>query len=227
MILTAREGAQSSLTPIDPKPNIHSAEQPKDLASASPSQKKWTPTPQAFEKLLAALAVAPEEAGKIYEQVRLKLLRYFERNGVTNADHYADVTLDRVMRRIDEGEIIDNIMAFIFKVASFVRMEAWKEEKQLHKAEEEIKRTTTVIVDPPVVDQNPRQFCLDRCLSNLPVETRKLMLDYYNEEGSAKIRLRKQMAKRLGIEINALRIRAHRIRHNLETCVKNCVSQQV
>jgi DNA-directed RNA polymerase specialized sigma24 family protein len=225
-MLTAREGAHSSLTPIDPQPNIHSAKKPKDLASASPSPKKWTPTPQAFEKLLAALDSDPEEAARIYEHVRLKLLRYFERNGVANADHFADVTLDRVMRRIDEGEVIENAMAFIFKVASFVRMEAWKEEKQLRRAEDEIKKTTE-LVEHPDTGEHPRQFCLDRCLNNLPVETRMLMLDYYSEEGSAKIRLRKQLAKRLGIEMNALRIRAHRIRVNLESCVKNCISQQV
>ena len=215
------------MTPIDPQPNIRAAKKPKDLASASPSLEKWIPTPQAFEKLLAAFAADPEEAARIYEHVRLKLLRYFERNGVANADHYADVTLDRVMRRIDEGEIIDNIMAFIFKVASFVRMEAWREEKQLRKAEDEIRKTTTEIAERLDVDENPRQFCLDRCLANLPVETRMLMLDYYSEDGSAKIRLRKQLAKRLGVEMNALRIRAHRIRVNLESCVKNCISQQV
>ena len=223
MILTAKEGAQSSLTPIDPQPNIH-AEEPTELASAAPSQKKWTQTPQSFEKFLAAFDADLTGAGKIYEHVRLKLLRYFERNGIADADHYADVTLDRVMRRIDEGEIIENIMAFIFKVASFVRMEAWKQEKQLRKAEDEIKKTTEV-TQHPGVRENLREFCLDRCLNNLPVETRKLMLDYYSEEGSAKIRLRKQIATGLRIEMNALRIRAHRIRLNLESCVKNCISQ--
>jgi len=225
LILTAKEGAQSSLTPIDPQPNIH-AEELKELASASPSQKKWTPTPQSFEKLLAAFDADLEQAGKIYEQVRVKLLRHFEWNGVADADRYADVTLDRVMRRIDEGETIASIMPYIFTAAAFVKMEAWKEEKQLRKAEDEIKKTSDV-THHPVVSENPRQFCLDRCLNNLPVETRKLILDYYSEEGSAKIRLRKEMAKRLGIEMNALRIRAHRIRMGLESCVKNCIAQQI
>ena len=224
-MLTAKEGAQSSLTPIDPQPNIH-ADEPKELASAAPSQKKWTPTPQSFEKLLAAFDADPAKAGKIYEQVRVKLLRYFEWNGVADADRYADVTLDRVMRRLDEGEIVANIMPYIFTVASFVKREAWKEEERLRKAEAEIKKTAEV-TQHPVVSENPRQFCFDRCLNTLPVETRKLMLDYYSEEGSAKIRLRKEMAKRLGIEMNALRIRAHRIRTGLESCVKNCIAQQI
>ena len=132
------------------------------------------------------------------------------------------------MRRLDEGEVIANIMGFIYTVANYIRMEDWTEQKKVRDAEDEIKKQTelTELKQLRIVDENPRQFCLDRCLGDLPVETRKLIHDYYSEEGSAKIRLRKQMAKGLGIEMNALRIRAHRIRLNLETCVKDCVSQQ-
>jgi len=214
------------LTPIDPQPNRRAAEKPKELASTGPSQNKWTPTQQSFEKLLAVFNPESDEAGKIYVNVRLKLLRLFERNGVTDAERYVDVTLDRVMRRLDEGEIIANIMAFIYTVASYVRMEAWNEEKQQRIAESEIMKMTTHVQPQPVVE-SPRQLCLDQCREKLPVETQKLIHDYYSEEGSAKIRLRKQLAKGLGIEMNALRIRVHRIRLDLETCVKTCVSQSV
>ena len=176
--------------------------------------------------MLAVFNPESDEAGKIYVNVRLKLLRLFERNGVTDAERYVDVTLDRVMRRLDEGEIIANIMAFIYTVASYVRMEAWNEEKQQRIAESEIMKMTTHVQPQPVVE-SPRQLCLDQCREKLPVETQKLIHDYYSEEGSAKIRLRKQLAKGLGIEMNALRIRVHRIRLDLETCVKTCVSQSV
>ena len=215
-----------SLTPIDPQPNRRAAEKPKELASTSPSQNKWTPTEQSFEKLLAAFNSDCDKAGEIYVNVRLKLLRYFERNGVTDAERYVDVTLDRVMRRLDDGEIIANIMAFIYTVGSYVRMEAWNEEKQLRDAENEMMKTAKREQREDDGD-SPRQLCLDRCLEKLPVETQSLIHDYYSEEGSAKIRLRRQMAKGMGIEMNALRIRAHRIRLSLETCVKNCVSQNV
>lgn len=213
-----------SLTPIDPQPNHRSAEKPKELASTSPSPDKWTPTQQSYEKLLAAFDSDRDEAGKVYVNVRLKLLRYFERNGVTDAERYVDVTLDRVMRRLDEGEVIAKIMAFIYTVASYVRMEAWNEEKQLRELENDMMENIEK-VQPEPVDESPQQLCLDRCLAELPVETQKLLHDYYSEEGSAKIRLRRRIAKGLGIEMNALRIRVHRIRLSLETCVKRCVSQ--
>ena len=214
------------MTPIDPQPNRRAAEKPKELASTSPSQNKWTPTQQSFEKLLAVFDSDSDKAGEIYVNVRLKLLRYFERNGVTEAERYVDVTLDRVMRRLDEGEIIANIMAFIYTVASYVRMEAWNEEKQRRIAESEMMKTAKD-VQPQPVPESPRQLCFDRCSAKLPVETQKLLHDYYSEEGSAKIRLRRQLAKSLGIGMNALRIRVHRIRAGLETCVKTCVSQSV
>jgi DNA-directed RNA polymerase specialized sigma24 family protein len=213
------------LTPIDPQSNFRAAEKPEEVASTSPSPGKWTPTPESFEKLLAAFSADGDEAGRVYEQVRLKLLRYFERNGVFQTDRYTDITLDRVMRRIDEGEVITNIMAFIYTVASFVRMEAWNEQKRARDAEDEMKKLIDQEQKKKTVE-NPRQLCLDRCMAKLPLETRWIR-DYYSEEGSAKIRIRRQIAKRLGIEMNALRIRAHRIRNGLETCVNNCVSQQV
>lgn len=212
------------MTPIDPQSNIR-AEKPEELAGTSPSQNKWTPTQQSFEKLLATFSSDRDEAGRIYLQVRLKLLRLFERYGVADADRCVDVTLDRVMRRLDEGEGIANIMGFIFTVAAYIRKEDWAEQKRLRDAETEIKKQNE-LKQRMGVTENPRQFCLEQCLHQLPVETRKLIHDYYSEEGSAKIRLRRQMAKALGIEMNALRIRAHRIRLSLETCVKECLSQQ-
>jgi DNA-directed RNA polymerase specialized sigma24 family protein len=214
------------LTPIDePQSNPRAAEESEELTNTPPAQSKWLPTPQSFEKLLAAFAADRDEAGKLYENVRVKLLRYFERNGVSDTERYVDITLDRVMRRLDAGELVANIMAFIHAVASYVRMEAWTEQKQLRDAEVEIKQHTEQKQRDAVVSESPRQLCLDKCLNDLPLETRILILDYYSAERSAKIRLRRQMAERLGIEMNALRIRAHRIRLNLETCVQKCVSQ--
>lgn len=214
------------MTPIDdPQPDTSAAEESRELTNPAPSQSKWAPTPQSFEKLLAAFDSDREEAGEIYENVRMKLLRYFERYGVSDTDRYVDITLDRVMRRLDEGEVVANIMAFIYAVASYVRMEAWNEQKQLRDAEVEIKKDFDQRQQEDVVAESPRQLCLDRCLNDLPVETRILIIDYYSAERSAKIKLRRQMAESMGIEMNALRIRAHRIRLGLETCVQKCVSQ--
>ena len=53
---------------------------------------------------------------------------------------------------------------------------------------------------------------------------RKLILSYY-EGAATKIENRKQMAESLGISVNGLRIRVHRIREKLEKCITACLGR--
>jgi DNA-directed RNA polymerase specialized sigma24 family protein len=68
-----------------------------------------------------------------------------------------------------------------------------------------------------------RLECLESCAGELPPEARLLILSYYEGGAGERITGRKQLAARLGIPINNLRIRAHRIRERLEKCVSSCV----
>jgi len=70
-----------------------------------------------------------------------------------------------------------------------------------------------------------RYRCLDLCASRLTPENRELVFQYYQEEKRAKIEHRKHLADRLGIAVNALRIRAHRIRKSLQDCVRECLEE--
>jgi DNA-directed RNA polymerase specialized sigma24 family protein len=83
---------------------------------------------------------------------------------------------------------------------------------------------------PPVPDPPPqveREYaCLEECMDKLPSNSRGLVLQYYQEEKHAKIDRRKQLAEQLGIPLNALRIRACRIRMNLHECVLQCLQQK-
>jgi hypothetical protein len=49
-------------------------------------------------------------------------------------------------------------------------------------------------------------------------------MQYYQWEKSAKVGHRQALADQLGIALNALRIRAHRIRVTLRQCVQNCLT---
>jgi len=49
---------------------------------------------------------------------------------------------------------------------------------------------------------------------------------YYEQEKRAKIDRRRQLAEKLGITLNALRIKAFRIRAALHECVQYCMQQQ-
>ena len=67
--------------------------------------------------------------------------------------------------------------------------------------------------------------CLESCLDHLPAENRDLVVQYYQKEKQAKIEHRKRLATEFGIAVNALRIRAHRIRLTLQHCVEDCLQQ--
>ena len=64
--------------------------------------------------------------------------------------------------------------------------------------------------------------CLEHCLDQLPETDRELILVYYQGVQRAKIEGRTRLAKRLGLSMNALSIRACRIRDKLEACIQKC-----
>jgi DNA-directed RNA polymerase specialized sigma24 family protein len=181
-------------------------------------------TQEAFDKLLACFHPDRDEAAKQLEIAYLKLVRFFEWHKCDAAETCADETIDRAARRIDEGERIDNLMGYLYGIANFVFME-WKKERD--RAPLPLDSTDPPSVEPPAEDdkREARLRCLDICLEELGAEDRVVILGYYQEEKRAKINFRKQMADRLGVGLNALRIRACRIRTKLETCVIECLGQ--
>ena len=191
-------------------------------SESTTKNKKWSLTQQAFDKLLNAFSEDRDKAGADYEVARRKLLRFFEWRAVESPDEYVDETLNRVARRIDEGQKIDNLMAYIAAVARLVLMEVVKvrprSQFSLDDPENKVQLTR-----PEPVEPDARLECLDRCLESLPEESRTLIIDYYQEERRVKIELRQELADRLQIPLNALRIRAHRIRLGLEKCITNCL----
>lgn len=186
---------------------------------------KWSLTRDAFEKLLKAFSQDRDEAAVRHEILRRKLVRFFEWRGIGHADELTDETLNRVARRIEEGQIIDNLTSYAYGVARLRYMEAMKERENAPEPIDETlintlcdKAEETVETDP-----DPRMLCLDRCLNSLPPENRNLIMTYYEEDKRAKIELRQELADSLHIPMNALRIRAHRIRVHLEKCIIMCL----
>jgi DNA-directed RNA polymerase specialized sigma24 family protein len=66
--------------------------------------------------------------------------------------------------------------------------------------------------------------CLQHCLRDLSPENRELILQYYQGDKRAKIENRRQLSERLGLAINSLRMRALRLREQLQTCCEACVN---
>ena len=190
----------------------------------SRTRHKWSLTQDAFEKLLNSFSPDRDEAGAQYEIIRRKLVRFFEWRAVESPDDYADETINRVARRIDEGQVVDNLRNYFYGVARMVCKEAKKDQDHavpLDDAPPNLQPNAPEDTQPEM-----RILCFDHCLDSLAPENRTLIIDYYQEERRAKIQLRQELAGRLQIPLNALRIRAHRIRVALEQCIAQCMKSQ-
>lgn len=57
-------------------------------------------------------------------------------------------------------------------------------------------------------------------------KNRDLLVEYYQEDKQAKIDHRKELAGRYGLDMNALRIRVHRIRSVVGECTTACLQRR-
>ena len=177
---------------------------------------------EAFDNLLACLDEDREQAGEKYENLRCKLVKFFDwRACAPAALDLADETINRVARRIDEGETVRNLSNYAYGVARMVYLEKMKELKREQAARDSVPTEAAA----KETEQTERLECFETCLKKLPDESRDLIVAYYREQLRAKIELRRELAERLGIPLNALRIRTHRIRVKLEECVVNCLQR--
>jgi RNA polymerase sigma factor, sigma-70 family len=193
----------------------------------STSRKKvWTLTREAFDLLLVSLDADRELAARKYELIRAKLLKYFECRGCLSPEDLTDDTINRVARRLYEGRQIwtNEPASYFYGVARNVLREYWASPEREFATLESLpslvhSHTDRLRHQAAESEQWHVEHRLDwlaACLSQLPAESRELILDYYQGERGERIRHRKQMAERLGIPQNALRIRVHRIRERLE-----------
>lgn len=76
-------------------------------------------------------------------------------------------------------------------------------------------------------EKERRQDCLENCMSRLTPRSRQLVLDYYGHAEKANILHRQELAERMGMSLNVLRIQTCRIRAVLKQCVTHCIAQEI
>ena len=179
--------------------------------------KDWVLTQESFDALLAWLDPNREQAARKYEDIRLRLIKIFTCRGCSEPEDLTDETINRVTKRLKdiEAEFEGERVKYFCGVANKVHLEYLR------------RRPIPPPPNPrPVSDETERlHFCLEKCIESLVPESRLIVVQYYQEEKQAKIDHRKHLAQQLGIALNALRIRACRIRASLQECVQNCLEQ--
>jgi DNA-directed RNA polymerase specialized sigma24 family protein len=188
-------------------------------------------TEVAFNRLLEWLDGGVDSQGEAYLEVRRRLVVYFDRRNRQCADELADETLNRVARTLQAGGTIAITppARYCYVVARFVLLEDIRRDRrhvrldEPHRAEALIARGTGFVPAGDEIARRELGFeCLDRCLEELRPDQRELVVEYYRDTRREKIDRRRDAAARLGISMNALRIRACRIRDSLESCVTGC-----
>jgi DNA-directed RNA polymerase specialized sigma24 family protein len=177
-------------------------------------------TREEFEALLAKLHPDRERAGELYENIRCRLIRLFEWRGCAEPEALADVAIDRVARRFLEGIDLESRdpYGYFCGVANLV----FKEDRRSYAKEQQMRKSGELPLPIAFPDEEEpedcRLECLRRCLDLLPADQRVLVLRYH--QGGDNIRNRKMLSDELGLPLNALRIRVHRVRRKLEACVR-------
>ena len=195
-----------------------------EVADAVIQKKTWSLTREAFDKFLDCLDGEREHAGRQYEIIRSKLISFFEWRDCPFPEDHADEAINRVVRKIDEGEELRDPSTYVFGVARMLMLEIARARGNEAKA---LNLLPLPQLETEDSDQSEgRVQCLKHCLEELPPEGRELIIGYYQGERRSKIENRKRLAEKLGVQVNALRIRACRLRDRLAGCMDRCMKSR-
>jgi RNA polymerase sigma factor (sigma-70 family) len=180
--------------------------------------------PGSFDEILTWLNSDREVAGDQYVQLRHDLVKIFRWNRCGDPEGLTDEVFDRVLRKVHElrQTFTGDPRLFFYGVARNLIKE---ESKRLrgHISLDDM----DLAANAPAGEHNNtrlmREECLDLCLQKIGRNKRELILDYYAKEKQAKIDHRAEVARRLGISVEALRVRVYRIRSTLEECINSCL----
>jgi DNA-directed RNA polymerase specialized sigma24 family protein len=188
-----------------------------------------TITKLAFTRLLAWLDDGVASHGERYLEMRRRLVTYFDRRDRPAAEELADETLNRIAKTLEQtGAIATKPPArYCYVVARFVLLEDVRRGRRHVPLDETwqpdaAREPVHVGSDTGLKIREQRLDCLDRCLQELKPDQRELIVEYYADVRRQKIERRRELAARLGITMNALGIRAFRIRDGLMACVEGC-----
>ena len=182
----------------------------------SPAKELHVLQQQEFDRLLAWLDQDRDRAALIYERIRWRLIAILASRGCRVPEELADETIDRVARRVADIQRSyhgDKAIYFL-GVMNNVHHEYLKRP---------IATSPIEVVAGANDAKEQTHLCLETCLDKLSPKSRTLIERYYSADKSAKIHLRKRIAREFGVSAGVLRLRALRIRQKLQSCIQQCL----
>lgn len=183
------------------------------------STNQWLLTAEGFDGLLSALHPDRARAGELYEEIRVRLLKFFEWRGCAIADDLTDRTINRVAGKIQAGEVVQNVTAYCVGVARLIHLEYLREAERERQLFNEAPDAGARVDPVHERDENARLAAFEDCFTGLLPDQRRQLTTYHTGEKQERINNRKTLAAQLGATAGSLRIRMFRLREILEECV--------
>ena len=175
-----------------------------------------------FRGLLARLDPDPVKAWEAHEDLRKKLIAYFEHNHFPDPDELAEEALDRIAKRPDV-QSLQNIVEFAFGVARNLRKESLRKASQRAEVPdmeliEDTSRGNGSLEDAVInrLSEARKLQCFQKSMQNLSAEERAMVRRYYPAENGDLEAQRLNLAADLGISVGTLRTRMARIKERLQ-----------
>lgn len=194
-----------------------------------PSPKeKWVLTQEDFDRLLAWLDPDRDRAGEKYQEIQERLMRRFRQLGCDEPEHLANLTIDRVAKKLPEIiETYRNVPEpYFFSVAHYVHLEYLKKPVAVPLPHTDLPHPDAPRILTAFDDDELLDSCLSRCMLHLTERSREMISRYYRGERQMKIRLRKELAEEMGVKPSNLRLKAQRVRAELKQCILGCMERK-
>src|SRR5215471_19577839 len=111
--------------------------QEKNEKVVNATRQKWSLTQAAFDRLLVRLDSNRDIAADRYLRMRRDLVRLFEWRGCCTPEDYADETINRCARKIEQGEEIRDVATYSIGVARMLLREMCRDRSQHARSVEE------------------------------------------------------------------------------------------
>jgi hypothetical protein len=180
---------------------------------------RWQLTQATLLCLLHALDTQESLAVERYQRLHERLTFFFMRHRCFHPEELADTVINRLARKLADGETISNIEAYALGVARMVEREDRTKSIREQMSYAELQRNglnaeATTIDKEIALDKMEKQFAA------LPESSQRMLSQYHHGRGLARIRQRQKIADDLGISITTLRKRVFDLQNRLRLDLK-------
>jgi DNA-directed RNA polymerase specialized sigma24 family protein len=173
-----------------------------------------TTNDDAFEEFLIRLEPNIPSSSQRYARLRNRLIKFFEWRHCRDREGLTDETIERLLKHINARDEIGKPWSYVYAVATNVYREYSRKAARLV----DIKNDLESLAD----DSDDFIECARICLEKLSNDKRRLVEQYYLDEGS-----RVELARQEGVSLAALRLKIHRMKTELKECYSKCMRGQI